>query len=948
MADFWSDIAEADLRGEGNVELRLVIPLLHALGYEDDDIDSKYPVVFQEGRLGRKPEADFVCFHGPLHNRDTSLLVIEAKRPGEELPRGKTQGESDAANLRAPLLLLTNGEALEIWQLQKTQDSVLMLSTTVRSLAAERGRIELLLGKQAVLDYCRSFKVKTILEASADYGRFETAELHRILHSERQEASIDRTLSRSQQGTKLDLVASNWLLAEFLSGAIVVAASGYGKTTLSRRVLRQAIEERQRGIRAKLPFDVPLPDLEQSQASVIDFMLQRLSAHCPGTTMASLTTILREEGATILCDGFDRTTLPFQRKVAVELGHILRDYPSVQLFVFSRAAFKPALPLLPLLVLRALSEEQIGELENLILNDGKGSFYSVTNMMAPTLRALCDNPLLLRQVLGYWKREGDFPRNIEFLFRSWLDNVLETAPSDPTSTVRREQALTLLAQATVNSPIAKTEALALFDRHNMPSGILNELIGCDALRIDGSVVEVRHEALADYLRAAALASTENDRVLALLPSLPMPADSFFPVLLMALLGTRALQSALWKRLSETGLGRYLDALRYRFDLSDELKRSDPTALSRHYLEDLLEGIETPLDCFFTQLREAVVGNLVGEQKATLAATGVVSAQPAALHYKLHALEPGQGRVTVAAPTFPGILRGVNLDLARYRIDSARLLGMTLLRDTLLTAVKQQQLKGGLAWAAERLLGRVRYLAEGCGLDLSIADNFDKLDAVLKPLSDGWVDAGAFSGGERFPIYELLDDIATLRAAGNTAPDPWWLRFGWDNAAPMQAEDTVRRLLNEEYRRIQIVYREIVEATFPLITDPASYFAALPVRWKFTVVNTGRLPGHYSAYWRSSPVASWGEAGADVAFAEAGAATVPLDWASTSEALAALGRPHARIPHFAGSMVFLPRYDGRQWTGHFDGATPVTHQVCVWLKDEVERLFRALPGSDGAF
>ena len=398
-------------------------------------------------------------------------------------------------------------------------------------------------------------------------------------------------------------------------------------------------------------------------------------------------------------------------------------------------------------------------------------------MMAPTLRALCDNPLLLRQVLGYWKREGDFPRNIEFLFRSWLDNVLETAPSDPTSTVRREQALTLLAQATVNSPIAKTEALALFDRHNMPSGILNELIGCDALRIDGSVVEVRHEALADYLRAAALASTENDRVLALLPSLPMPADSFFPVLLMALLGTRALQSALWKRLSETGLGRYLDALRYRFDLSDELKRSDPTALSRHYLEDLLEGIETPLDCFFTQLREAVVGNLVGEQKATLAATGVVSAQPAALHYKLHALEPGQGRVTVAAPTFPGILRGVNLDLARYRIDSARLLGMTLLRDTLLTAVKQQQLKGGLAWAAERLLGRVRYLAEGCGLDLSIADNFDKLDAVLKPLSDGWVDAGAFSGGERFPIHELLDDIATLRAAGNTAPDPWWLRFG---------------------------------------------------------------------------------------------------------------------------------------------------------------------------
>jgi hypothetical protein len=34
--------------------------------------------------------------------------------------------------------------------------------------------------------------------------------------------------------------------------------------------------------------------------------------------------------------------------------------------------------------------------------------------------------------------------------------------------------------------------------------------------------------------------------------------------------------------------------------------------------------------------------------------------------------------------------------------------------------------------------------------------------------------------------------------------------------------------------------------------------------------------------------------------------------------------------------------------YFDGATPVTHQVCAWPKEEVERLFRALPGSDGAF
>jgi hypothetical protein len=45
---------------------------------------------------------------------------------------------------------------------------------------------------------------------------------------------------------------------------------------------------------------------------------------------------------------------------------------------------------------------------------------------------------------------------------------------------------------------------------------------------------------------------------------------------------------------------------------------------------------------------------------------------------------------------------------------------------------------------------------------------------------------------------------------------------------------------------------------------------------------------------------------------------------------------------------LHSYDGRQWNGYFDGATPVIHQVSSWLKNEIDRLFTALPGSDGAF
>jgi Type I restriction enzyme R protein N terminus (HSDR_N)/NACHT domain len=947
MTDFWNDISGADLRVEANVELRFVIPMLRALGYQNDDIEAKYPVVFQEGRAGRKPEADFVCFNGPLHNRDTSLLVVEAKRPGEALPDGKAQGEAYAQNLRAPLLLLTNAETLEIWQLQKTQDSVRVFVAPIASLAAERGKIERLLGKEAVVDYCKSFGVKTILEASADYGRFETAELSRILRRERQEASIDRTLAQTQQGAQRSNLTSDRLLFALPSGAIVVAPSGHGKTTLCRRLIRQVIEERQRGSQPRLPFEVGIPELELSQVSAVDFIQQRLQAHCPGVTPASFAQMLREKGVAVFCDGFDRASPAFQRRVSVELSHLLRDYPSVQLFVFSRGSATPSLEL-PVLELQPLSEEQVREIEQRVLSEGSTSWYSITGMMSPTLRALCDNPLLLRQVLAHWKKHNDFPQDIELLFRSWLDNVLEGDTNDHVSATRREQALTLLARQAVASPISKTEALALLDENGIPIECFNELVGCDALIVDGSAVELRHEALADYLRATALASMNDGRLLKSLETLAMPADSFFPVLLISQLRTRELQLAFWKRLSEAGLGRYLDALRYRFDLSDELQRSEPATLSRHYLEELLDGIETPLGSFFPQLREAVMEGLTEDATATLAATGAVDLTAKGLGYKLHALEPGQEKVTVAAPTFPGVLRGVNLDLARYRIDSGRLLGMTLLREKLIEAITQQQLKGGPVWAAERLLGRVRYLAEEFGADLSINDDFDKLDAFLKPRSDQWVDNTSFSRGVRFSLQSLLDDIAILRANGQTALDAWWLRLGWDDQSQSQIDETVRQILNEEYRRLQIVYREIVEATFPIITDPESYFAALPVRWSFTVAESGRLPGHRSAVWRSSPVAHWDEAGSDVTFAEEGSMASELDWEAIKGSLSALGRARARIPHFTGSMAFLPRHDGRQWTGYFDGATPVTHQVCAWLKEEVERLFRALPGSDGAF
>src|ERR1700730_3944809 len=98
MIDFWNNVPSGPFANEADVEVRLVIPLLHALGYEDSDIHPKYPVVFPEGRRRRQHEARSVVLEGPLHNKDQALIVVEAKDPNEPLANGKAQGESYAFN----------------------------------------------------------------------------------------------------------------------------------------------------------------------------------------------------------------------------------------------------------------------------------------------------------------------------------------------------------------------------------------------------------------------------------------------------------------------------------------------------------------------------------------------------------------------------------------------------------------------------------------------------------------------------------------------------------------------------------------------------------------------------------------------------------------------------------------------------------------------------------
>lgn len=199
VTDFWDGIENSMLTNEADVEHLVVLPLLRALNYSETDIAPKFPVVFREGRTGRRPEADFVVFYGPEHSKDNSLITIEAKAPHESFKHAKDQAESYAQNIRTPFYVITDGLAFELWQLQPSTESECVVRCSLQTITAHRATIEACLTKDAAYAYCTKLRRKSAMSVVMDLTLYVTHELARIKQITTQ--SIDRYVPRSRSRT---------------------------------------------------------------------------------------------------------------------------------------------------------------------------------------------------------------------------------------------------------------------------------------------------------------------------------------------------------------------------------------------------------------------------------------------------------------------------------------------------------------------------------------------------------------------------------------------------------------------------------------------------------------------------------------------------------------------------------------------------------------------------
>jgi hypothetical protein len=844
--EFWDELQALTFTNEASVESVFVLPLLDALGYKKSDISSKHPIVFQQGRRGRPHEADFAVFATEDRNEDTSLLVIEAKSPGQELREAKAQAESYALCIRAPFFVLTNGLEIEIWQVRYASRSERLLTAKVSELAAKRGEVEELISKDAVISYCRQLKLKTIASVARDFTIYEVAEIQR---TSTLAPSVERTLVRSG-GT--DRWTSTAINGEFPNGALVVGPSGFGKTTLAQKLFHAAIGARHETKHSRLAFDIPLPDLAASNCSTVAFVTSRLAAHCPHVTEATMRQLLREEGLSLYCDGFDRLSAPSQQAIATELRNLQRDFPKVQLFVFSRLGASPNLAL-ETITLSPLDDAQQYSFSKIL-----GIDAYVIQMMPPMLRDLASHPLLFLRILSYWQQNNTYPTNLDSIFSDWLNVVIEHADANAQQAAEREKALSILAEATVDSSISRVIAIELFSSRGIEKATFTELVSCHALQVSGLSVELVHEALADYLRARALALGDEATVIQRLQSVRLDPDSLLPVLLMARLPTRKLQQILWQRLSHVAWDIYLSVLHFRGDTSKDLEETERDIFAKEYLEDLLEGLELPLKGFFEPLQPSVVSNLLRMRSTKLGIAGHMSRDRAEFVYGFVPVDDPMDRISIGPPSLDYGIHILDLESKERRLDRARLIGLQRLQEEIHTAFVNRTLVGGPIWLHERLIGRLRHLAQKHRFPLEHGTSLRQIrDTLRSNTSD--LTSKASSPAGTFSIQSVIDDTEELECAGTTELDLWWLRLGWTRRNRNLDNVTVA-LVKEYFRRAQLIYFEVAQRSFQKVSSSLGFYSSLPVRW---IVELQQHSRGTSMRYSWLPVAHWHEATADV-------------------------------------------------------------------------------------
>lgn len=940
--DFWSNLSDRDASNEANVETWFVLPLLQALGHDPLLVDSKVPVIFQEGRnsrRGRKPEADFVVYAEKPFSRATSLIVVESKHPSEPLDGGKEQGESYAHNLRAPVLLLTNGVKLEVWQLQPTAESERIFSGNVARLAQQRGTLEALLSPEALRGHCQQLAYKQFDLLTGDLSDYEHAAHERV-----SQAATETIRRRLKDADTTNEQSSTELLDLGGRGAVVTASSGYGKTALASSLFHEGIERRWSDPTQPLPIDVFAPDLLLSKLTLATFLAERVEAHKPGFTEARLREIARSNGILLIVDGFERIDQTGRSWLEAQLHSLLDGYPKVRVYLMSRSGVAPGVLGLPLLSLQPYSPDELRDLAERRSPKLNCIRHVFTNAPSHIYR-LGEVPLIADLILSHYATLRSYPTDLSALFENWLRGILSA--SNPLDRAFDRKLLEDIAEATISGPLDIARAHEMAAGRPNPEATLSRLVEQDALSLRGTTVELRHEALADHLRTARFWADKSSADGARLDHLAFEPSSQFALLLVSNAPNADARGAAWEAIARRDIALAIQSL--RFAGFDRAFTSDASEADAHRIaRDIQTTIETVIQSHMPNLAPALRQEIAGDRVEKLGV--IASVDEGYVHYQFfEALGAEQSSVSMSVADMPSAPRSYGHALNRMGLgpEAGRVLAVDCIIKALDKLIDERVLIGGPVWTEERTFGRLRHLAQEYNFPIDPIQ-FDQSFEILKEHRGELVDGSGLNRGQTFSVDELLADLCWLREHGVVGLERWWDDLDNLSFRNADAQRCLGRTVDAYYRRVQLAYNEIVTHSLPAFRPHLRTLRLMPLRMEIIAEFNERRGGEDITLNRLRwPVRSYEQAGADVTFSDErpehlSPEAIERYVQRTDELLHKFGRYFdARVISWEGGG--LPDLRG-SWGSRdqLSSESAVIAGAVEWLKSDLKALFSEVP------
>lgn len=792
MSDsFWNGLRALSFSTEADVEVQLVLPLLTALGFGQGEIAAKPPLKCVSTK-GRKPEADFVVFAGGLQTKDSSLITVEVKKPGEDLDGAKLQAEFYAAWFRTPFLLSTNGERLEIWQMQISRESSCVLSSAVDQL--DRGQVEYVLSRSGVLAHCDTLQIKVIKLDDLELDDFIEAQSERLMRILPPHA-LERYV-RGPLPSEASVVSAGDLLDLCKPGALVQGGAGVGKTTLALQLSGLALERLQADVpNARLPVHVFLPDVAALAQDLLAYVYDRVAAHIPSlvsfATFASL--VLRKGRLLLLLDGYDRLSEESRATVQASLRAFEADFPSCQFVLFGRTGSNLD-PHIPKFKLSRFSEVEVDSfLDCAYLVDAQAVGHLATRMRRNAhWRQVSCWPYFANKMIEYFQLKGSLPSSVGEIMSDWLDTILLAATRSNTKSFCLRKGLVEISKELATGVVDVPKAASLV-RDDDGCVYLDRLIDAGILVRQGSVVELEHELLGSYLLATAIGVSDDVGFMrAFFSTVGTKRHEGILLFMQEELTTWPLQSVFWSALCDTSLVAYHRCLKHG---SPIWPRDTSRRGKEMFLAEVLKGRNEIATRWFDPLYDD-----------EWAAVGIVGFVPDDYSEVRFHFQRSAAPVQLTSPegATTGNCYFYLLGGPYVTVSGPREIGVKVFLRDLKKRIAVGDLRGGVVWTQERVTHAIYELG---------GDDSRPIAELLEELRSGHL----------FAPDEVQGDLETLVSSGfsrandwalppsDLSPDPNWNMWLWtDLYSDNQLVEYVRVL----FERVHAAYREVATCSFP--------------------------------------------------------------------------------------------------------------------------------------